>query len=214
MLERIIDFSLKNRLLVIIITVITMGAGFEAYNRLPVDAFPDVSPNLVQIFTLTEGLAPEEIEKYVTFPVEAAMNGLPGVEKVRSISNFGLSVVNVYFEDGMDIYFARQIVGERLQEAREQIPDGFGDPQMGPISTGMGLVLFYYLDDTTGEHSLEELRTIQDWLIKFHLQTVPGVTEVLGIGGHEMQFQVEVRPEQLLRYDVTLDEVISQVAMF
>ncbi len=211
MLEKIIDLSLKNRLMVVIITVITMSAGFAAYNRLPVDAFPDVSPNLVQIFTLTEGLAPEEIEKYVTYPVETAMNGLPGVEKVRSISNFGLSVVNVYFEDGLDIYFARQIVGERLQEAREQIPDGFGDPQMGPISTGMGLVLFYYLDDTTGKHSLEELRTIQDWLIKFHLQTVPGVTEVLGIGGHEMQFQVDVRPEQLLRYDVTLDELISQV---
>ena len=211
MLERIIDFSLRNRLMMIVVALLVIGAGYFAYTRLPVDAFPDVSPNLVQVFTVTEGLAPEEIEKYVTFPVEAAMTGLPGVEKVRSISNFGLSVVNVYFKDGMDIYFARQIVGERLQEAREQIPEGFGDPQMGPISTGMGLILFYYLDDTTGEYSLEELRTIQDWLIKFHLQTVPGVTEVLGIGGHEKQFHIEIRPEQLLRYDVTLDEVIDRV---
>lgn len=211
MLERIIDASLRNRLLVIVGALLMMGAGYAASTRLPVDAFPDVSPNLVQVFTVTEGLAPEEIEKYVTFPVEAALTGLPGVEKVRSVSNFGLSVVNVYFRDGLDVYFARQIVGERLQEAREQIPEGFGEPRLGPISTGMGLVLFYYLEDTTGRHSLEELRTIQDWLVKFHLQTVPGVTEVLGIGGFEKQFQVAVRPEQLLRYDVTLDEVIERV---
>ena len=211
MLDRMIEFGLKNRLLVLIVALIVMGAGLAAYTRLPVDAFPDVSPNLVQVFTVTEGLAPEEIEKYVTFPVEAAMTGLPGTAKVRSVSNFGLSVVNVYFRDDMDIYFARQLVGERLQEAREQIPEGFGDPQMGPISTGMGLVLFYYLEDTTGEYSLEELRTIQDWLIKFHLQTVPGVTEVLGIGGYEKQYQVRVRPAQLLRYDVTLDDVIARV---
>ncbi len=211
MLAKIIDFSLGNRLLILVAAVLLMGAGYISYTQLPVDAFPDVSPNLVQVFTLTDGLAPEEIEKYVTFPVEAAMTGLPGVEKVRSVSNFGLSVVNVYFEDGMDIYFSRQIVGERLQEAREQIPEGFGDPQMGPISTGMGLVLFYYLDDTTGKYSLEELRTIQDWLVKFHLQTVPGVTEVLGIGGFEKQFQISVKPAQLLRYDITLNEVIDRV---
>lgn len=211
MLDRIIEFNLRNRLVTMVAALIMMGAGFYSYTKLPVDAFPDVSPNLVQVFTVTSGLAPEEIEKYVTYPVEAAMTGLPGVEKVRSVSNFGLSVVNIYFEDGMDIYFARQLVGERLQEAREQIPEGFGDPEMGPISTGMGLVLFYYLDDTTGQYSLEELRSIQDWLIKFNLQTVPGVTEVLGIGGYEKQFHVEVHPEQLLRYGVTLGEVIERV---
>ncbi len=188
-----------------------MAAGWVSYTALPVDAFPDVSPNLVQIFTLTEGLAPEEIETYVTFPVEVAMNGLPGVEEIRSISNFGLSVVNVYFADEVDIYFARQVVGERLQEAREQIPKGFGDPQLGPISTGMGQILFYYLEDTTGRYSLEELRTIQDWLIKYQLQTVPGVTEVLGIGGWEKQFQVEVLPNALLRYDVSLADVITSI---
>ncbi|MCK9996464.1 MAG: efflux RND transporter permease subunit, partial [Candidatus Krumholzibacteria bacterium] len=211
MLDRIIEFNLKNRLVTLVAALIMMGAGFYSYTKLPVDAFPDVSPNLVQVFTVTSGLAPEEIEKYVTYPVEAAMTGLPGVDKVRSVSNFGLSVVNIYFEDGMDIYFARQLVGERLQEAREQIPAGFGNPEMGPISTGMGLVLFYYLDDTTGRYSLEELRSIQDWLIKFNLQTVPGVTEVLGIGGYEKQFHVEVHPEQLLRYEVTLGEVIERV---
>ncbi len=206
-----IDFSLKNSLLMITLAVLVMAAGYYSYTRLPVDAFPDVSPSLVQVFTETDGLAPEEIEKYITFPVEAAMNGLPDVEKIRSVSNFGLSVVNIYFKDGTDIYFARQLVNERLQEAREQIPEGFGDPQMGPISTGMGLILFYYLEDTTGNYSLTELRTIQDWLIKYQLQTVPGVTEVLGIGGWEKQFQVVIRPDDLLRYDITIDQIIEKI---
>jgi len=211
MMEFLIRRVLSSRLLVMVVAAFFMGAGILSYQRLPVDAFPDVSPNLVQIFTVTEGLAPEEVETYVTFPVEVAMNGLPGVAEVRSVSNFGLSVVNVYFADEVDVYFARQLVGERLQEAREQIPEGFGEPQMGPISTGMGQILFYYLEDTTGQYSLEELRTIQDWLIKYQLQTVPGVTEVLGIGGWEKQFQVVVDPASLLRYDVSLSDVISSI---
>ncbi|HIC24028.1 MAG TPA: efflux RND transporter permease subunit, partial [Planctomycetes bacterium] len=171
MIEKLIRASLRSPLLVVVVGIVVMGAGYYSYQRLPVDAFPDVSPNLVQVFTVTEGLAPEEIEKYVTYPIEAAMSGLPGIEKIRSVSNFGISVVNVYFEDGIDIYFARRLIGERLQEAREEIPEGFGEPQMGPISTGMGLVLFYYLEDTTNSYSLEELRTVQDWIIKRNLQT-------------------------------------------
>ena len=211
MIDRLIDSSLKNRLVIMVLAVLTVAAGYWSYRQLPVDAFPDVSPNLVQIFTVTEGLAPEEVEKYVTYPVEVSMAGLPGVENVRSISNFGLSVVNVYFVDGMDIYFCRQVVNERLQEAREQIPEGFGEPELGPISTGMGLVLYYYLEDTTGSYSLEELRSIQDWIVKFHLQTVPGVTEVLGIGGFEKQYQVAVQPDALLRYDLTLQDIIHSL---
>lgn len=211
MIEKIIEFSLRNRLFLLVVSMIIMVAGVFSYKQLPVDAFPDVSPNLVQVFTITEGLAPEEIEQYITYPVEAAMNGLPGISKIRSVSNFGLSVVNVYFEDDVDIYFARRLVDERLGEAREQIPDGFGEPSMGPISTGMGLILFYYLEDETGEYSLEELRSIQDWLVKFHLQTVPGVTEVLGIGGYEKQFQVNVHPEGLLRYNISLSDIIETI---
>ena len=211
MTEALIQFGLRSRLLVTVMGILIAAAGFYSYRELPVDAFPDVSPNLVQVFTETEGLAPEEIEKFVTYPVETVMNGLPGVTMVRSVSNFGLSVVNVYFEDDMDIYFVRQLVNERLREARDQIPEGFGDPAMGPISTGMGLVLFYYLEDETGQKSLEELRTIQDWLVKFHLQTVPGVTEILGIGGYEKQYQIVVDPQALLEYDVTLQEVIERV---
>ncbi len=210
-MNKLIDFVLKNRLLVIVLGLFVVAGGYFSYKQLPIDAFPDVSPALVQVFTQTEGLAPEEVEKYVTFPVEVAMNGLPNLKSIRSVSNFGLSVVNVYFEDGTDIYFARQIVNERLTEAREQIPEGFGDPQMGPISTGMGLILFYYIEDETGKYTLEELRTIQDWLIKFQLQTVPGVTEVLGIGGWEKQFHVVVDPNSLLRYDLSVNNIVEIV---
>ncbi|MCP4050874.1 MAG: efflux RND transporter permease subunit [bacterium] len=210
-MKRWINFGLKNRLLMLVLAIVVMITGYMSYQKLPIDAFPDVSPNLVQVFTTTEGLAPEEIEKYVTFPVETAMNGLPGIQKIRSVSNFGLSVVNIYFEDSMDLYFARQLVGERLLEAREQIPEGFGEPELGPIATGMGLVLFYYLEDSTGMRSLTELRSIQDWIIKFQLQNVPGVTEVLGIGGYEKQFHVVINPHALLQYHVTLPQVIEKI---
>ncbi len=208
-MNKLIDFVLKNRLLILVIGAFVVAGGYFSYKQLPIDAFPDVSPSLVQVFTQTEGLAPEEVEKYVTFPVEVALNGLPNLKSIRSVSNFGLSVVNIYFEDGTDIYFARQIVNERLTEAREQIPEGFGDPQMGPISTGMGLILFYYLEDETGKYTLEELRTIQDWIIKFQLQTVPGVTEVLGIGGWEKQFHTVVDPNALLRYNLSINDIVD-----
>lgn len=210
-MQALFRFGLENRLLVFALALLIAAAGLQSYRALPVDAFPDVSPNLVQVFTTTEGLSPEDVEKYVTYPVEAAMNGLPGLERIRSVSNFGLSVVNVYFQDDVDIYFARQLVGERLSEAREQIPAGFGEPEMGPISTGMGLVLFYYLEDAAGQYTLEELRTIQDWIVKFQLQTVPGVTEVLGIGGYKKQFHISVHPEDLLRFDLTIADVIQRI---
>ncbi|HWR84253.1 MAG TPA: efflux RND transporter permease subunit, partial [Candidatus Deferrimicrobium sp.] len=210
-MQQTLNFILRNRLLMLALGALVVAFGYYSYRKLPVDAFPDVSPVLVQVFTETEGLAPEEVEKFVTYPIELSMNGLPNLDQVRSVSNFGLSVVNIYFEDGTDIYFARQIVNERLQDARGQIPEGFGTPVMGPISTGMGLVLFYYLEDSAGTYTLEQLRTIQDWLVKFHLQTVPGVTEVLGIGGWEKQYQVVVNPVALLRYDVTTNDIIEKI---
>ena len=211
MTDRIIDFALRQRLLVLVGAVLLMGAGVWSYSRLPVDAYPDISPALVQVFTETEGLAPEEVEQLVTYPVEVAMNGLPGLERIRSVSNFGLSVVNVYFDEGTDIYFARQLVNERLQEARDQIPAGLGDPGMGPISSGLGQILFYYLEADPDRYSLEELRTIQDWIVKRNLQTVRGVTEVLSIGGHVRQYQIVVQPEALRQYDLTLHEVLEAV---
>ncbi|SEH06522.1 efflux RND transporter permease subunit [Candidatus Venteria ishoeyi] len=207
-----ITLILRYRLLVLSLGLLFMAAGWYAYQQLPLDAFPDVSPNLVQVFTVTDGLAPEEIEKYVTYPLETAMNGLPGVSKIRSVSNFGLSVVNVYFDDGVNLYFARQLVNERLQEARERIPESFGTPELGPIATGMGLVLFYYLADHSGQRELIELRSLHDRLIKYPLQTVPGVTEVLGIGGHVKQYQVIVNPQALLRYQLRLPALLEKIA--
>ncbi len=187
---------------------ITLG-GIYAFRALPVDAFPDVTPSLVQVFTETEGLAPEEVERYVTYPIETAMAGLPKLKNMRSVSNFGLSVVNIYFEDGTDVYFARQVVGERLAEARGNIPDGFGDPQMGPISTGLGIILYFRLADETGTRSLVDMREIQDWIIKYQLQTVPGVTEVLSLGGFEKQYQVQLDPDALLAYDIQIGDVMT-----
>ncbi len=210
-MKKIIQFVLKNRFLMVVLGILVLEAGYLSYNKLPIDAFPDVSPTVVQVFTVSEGYSPEEIEKYVTFPVEAAMSGLPKMELIRSTSNFGLSIVNLYFEDGTDIYFARQVVGERLKEASEQIPEGFGAPQMGPITSGMGLIMYYYLEDTTGNYSLTELRSIQDWLIRYPLQTVPGVTEVLGIGGWVKQYQTVLDPNALIRYNLSVNEVLDRI---
>lgn len=186
-------------------------AGVVTFRSMPVDAFPDVTPTLVQVFTETEGLAPEEVERYVTFPVETSMNGMPRLQEVRSTSNFGLSVVNIYFEDGVNIYWARQLVGERLQQAREEITEGFGDPGMGPITTGLGQVLFYFLDTSDEAIDGVELRTIQDWQVKFDLQTVRGVTEVLSLGGFEQQYQINVRPDALLRYGLAIGDIVEAV---
>ena len=210
-MQRLIQFTLRSRLLMLVVGTLVLVGGWFSYRGLPVDAFPDVTPALVQVFTETEGLAPEEVERYITYPVEVAMNGLPSLKEVRSISNFGLSVINIYFEDGTDIYFARQLVNERLQLARGEIPAGFGEPAMGPIATGLGQILFYFVEDETGERSLQEMRQIQDWLIKFNVQTVAGVTEVLSLGGEVKQFQVLVRPTDLLRYDLALSDIVESV---
>ncbi|MGJ8558594.1 MAG: efflux RND transporter permease subunit [Litorimonas sp.] len=197
------------RLLAAIAALVMTLGGLFAFQALPVDAFPDVTPSLVQVFTETDGLAPEEVERYVTFPIETSVAGLPKIDHMRSVSNFGLSVVNIYFEDGTDIYFARQVVGERLAQARESIPDGFGEPQMGPISTGLGIILYFRLEDETGTRSLVEMREIQDWIVKYQLQTVTGVTEVLSLGGFEKQYQIKLNPDALLSYDVQISDVID-----
>ena len=210
-MEKIIHFVLRSQLLMGVLGGLLMAVGWFSYQRLPVDAFPDVTPTLVQVFTETEGLAPEEVEKYVTYPVETAMNGLPRIKEIRSVSNFGLSVISIYFEDGTDIYFARQMVGERLQTARKDIPEGFGEPEMGPVATGLGQILFFVLEDKKGQRTPEELREIQDWLIKFNLQTVPGVTEVLSLGGEVKQFQVRIRPDDLLRYGLTVGDITEKI---
>lgn len=209
MIDHILEYSLKNRLVVMLFAVGVMGAGALALTRLPIDAFPDVSPTLVQVATEAPGLAPEEVEKLITYPIEVSMNGLPGVTQVKSISAFGISMVSVYFRDDVDIYFARQLALEKLQDAKEQIPPGLGEPKLGPISTGLGQV-YQYVVDGKGL-SPTELRTLQDWVVKYNLRTVQGVTEVLSFGGEVKQYQVQVDPRALLQYGVTLTQVRSAI---
>lgn len=210
MIDRILTFSLKNRLLVVLLSLGILGGGALAFSRLPIDAFPDVSPVLVQVFTEAPGLAPEEVEKLITYPVEVSMNGVPGVLQVKSISAFGISVVSVYFQDDVDIYFARQLALEKLQRAMDEIPPGLGEPMLGPITTGLGQV-YQYIVRGNGQ-DLTELRTLQDWIVKYNLRTVPGVTEVLSFGGDVKQFQIQVDPRALLQYGVTLWQVRQAIA--
>jgi len=209
MIKRIVDFSLNQRLLVLVGAFAVFGFGYRSLRSLPIDAFPDVSPVLVQIFTSAPGLAPQELEQLVTFPIEVSMNGLPGVTRIQSISQFGLSVVSVYFEDDVDIYFARQLVFERLQSARADIPEGLGDPELGPITTGLGQVYQYFV---SGEGvPIDSLRTLQDWIVKLQLRTVPGVTEVLSFGGEVKQFQVQLDAGRLVQYAITVPEVVEAI---
>ena len=210
MIDRILEFSLKNRLLVVILSIAVMGGGLIALSKLAIDAFPDVSPVLVQVITESPGLAPEEVEKLITYPVEVAMNGLPGVDHTKSISAFGISQISVYFEDDVDIYFARQLVLERLGQAAEEIPPGLGEPTLGPITTGLGQI-YQYVVRGKGRDPVE-LRTMQDWIVKYNLRTVPGVTEVLSFGGQVKQYQIQIDPRSLIQYGVTLSDVSTALA--
>ncbi|MEO7684784.1 MAG: CusA/CzcA family heavy metal efflux RND transporter [Gemmatimonadaceae bacterium] len=205
MIDRLLEFSLKNRFLVLLFAIGVLAGGVYSFAQLPIDAFPDVSPVLVQVITETPGLAPEEVEKLVTYPVEVAMNGLPGVAQTKSLSAFGISQVSVYFNDNVDIYFARQLTLEKLQEAKEQIPAGLGEPTLGPITTGLGQV-YLYVVDAPGRDPIE-VRSLQDWTIKYGLRTVPGVTEVLSVGGGVKQYQVRIDPGALRQYGVTIAQV-------
>lgn len=162
MLNAIVDLSLKFRLLVLVGLAVILGLGVRAWQQVPVDAFPDVTPVQVSVMTESPGVAPEDVEKLVTTPIESTLAGLPGVSAVRSISIFGLSAVTVYFEDGTDIYFARRLVDERLREARSQIPEGFGEPELGPNTSGLGQVFWYTVEATDKRITNAELRTLQD----------------------------------------------------
>jgi len=207
MLNGIFEFSLNNRFIIIVFTLLVIGIGIRSLQQLPIDAVPDVTPNQVQILTNSPSLGPAEVEQFITFPVETAMSGLPGIETIRSVSRFGLSAVTVYFDEDMDIYFARRLVIERLPQAREAIPDGFGTPEMGPISTGLGEI---YQFEVKGEnYSLMELRSILDWDIAFKLKSVPGVVEVNTFGGEVKTYEVQLNAEKLTSYNLSIGEVIE-----
>ncbi|MDX2089704.1 MAG: CusA/CzcA family heavy metal efflux RND transporter [Kofleriaceae bacterium] len=209
MLESIIRWSVANRIIVILLSLVLVAGGLTAMQRLPIDAVPDVTNVQVQVLTKAPALGPEEVEKFITTPIELAMSGLPGLEEVRSTSKFGLSAVTVVFEDGTDIYFARQLINERLQQAREAIPEGYGDPEMGPISTGLGEI---YQFEVRGDGKTPmELRSILEWDIAPRLRTVPGVIEINAFGGELKTYEVQVRPEDLVRHDISIGDVVEAV---
>ncbi len=209
MLERIVNWSLAHRPFVLILTLLVVVGGGYALSELPIDAVPDITNVQVQVLTKAPALGPVEMEQFVTYPVEAAMNGLPKLVEIRSISRYGLSAVTIVFEDGVDVYFARQLVAERLVQARELIPAGLGNPEMGPVTTGLGDV-FQFTVEGEGVSAMER-RTILDWMIAPRLRAVPGVTEVNAWGGLPKQYQVVVDPGKLRAHGLSLHEVFEAV---
>jgi len=212
MLNKLIDLGVENRLLVVLALLAAMVGGVLVLPKLNLDAFPDVTNVQVQINTEAQGLAAEEVEQLITFPIEAVMYALPDVDEVRSISKTGLSVITVVFKEGTDIYFARQLVFERLQAAKEQIPEGIGTPGMGPNTSGLGQVFQYILLAEDGlKYDAIALRSLNDWVVKLLLMPVSGVTEVLSFGGEVRQYQVQLNPQRLLAYGLSSDEVAESI---
>jgi cobalt-zinc-cadmium resistance protein CzcA len=213
MINAIIRFSVSNRLIVLLLVAVMGAAGVYSLINLPIDAVPDVTNVQVQVLTSAPSLAPLEIERQITFPVEVAMSGLPNIEEIRSVSKFGLSAVTVVFTEDTDTYFARQLVLERLAQAREQIPENIGSPEMGPISTGLGEIYQYELRAKDGSnYDATALRTIQDWNVRRQLLGVPGATEINSFGGYEKQYQVRIDPDKLQSYNLSLRDVYEAVA--
>ncbi|GLR17613.1 CusA/CzcA family heavy metal efflux RND transporter [Portibacter lacus] len=210
MFNRIINFSLKNKFLILLLIAGLVGFGIYSLLNIPIGAVPDVTNNQVQVITTSRDLPTEEVERFLTYPVELEMANLPGVVEIRSISKFGLSVVTIVFEDNMGTYLPRQLIAERLKSVEDQIPEGFGSPFMGPISTGLGEIYQYILDVKDGyedKYSVTELRTIQDWIVKRQLSGISGVVEVNTWGGFLKTYEVAVDPLKLQSMDITLSEI-------
>jgi cobalt-zinc-cadmium resistance protein CzcA len=219
MIDGVLSFAIRQRILVLVMAGCLLIAGLYALTTISIDAFPDVTNIQVQILTEQAGLSPEEIERFVTFPIELQMTGLPGLKEIRSLSKFGLSQITVVFSDDTDIYFARQLVLERLITAKEQLPQG-AEPEMAPVSTGLGEVYQYYLLGPSDEGELEpatrlellmEQRTIQDWIVRLLLKGIAGVIDVNSLGGFVKQYQVIVDPAKLARFDLTVGDVFTAV---
>lgn len=217
MIEKIIDFALHNKYVVLFATLGLLAVGVYQYRELPTDAFPDISPVMVPVFAEADGMAPEEVERLITIPVESALNGLPNVTQLKSTSAFGMNVIYVYFEDHVDIYAARQLVAERLAAAAADLPALHEPPALGPISTGLGEVFMYNLTidkdaDTKGKPPLTYLREINDWQVKYQIQAVPGITDVLSMGGNVLQYHIELDPYALHEFSLSLSDVVAALS--
>jgi len=215
-MNKLIEFFLRVRGLVVAAIVGIVVFGVYSYRQMAVDAFPDISPIMVPVFAEAHGMAPEEVERLITFPIENAMSGLPDVRQIKSTSAFGMAVIYVYFQDDTDMYFARQLIAERLAAAMTDLPEMHEPPALGPIATGLGQIFMYYLTidesvDTEGKEPDIYLRELNDWVVKYQLQSVPGVTDILSIGGHVLQYQVRVNPYELHRYNLSLAELVEAI---
>ena len=212
MLEKIIGFSLKFKLIIILFTLTIAAFGMYAILNIPVGAVPDITNNQVQVITTSGNLSTQEIEQFITAPVELEMANLPGVKEIRSISKFGLSVVTIVFSESMGTYLPRQLIAEKIKSASANIPEGFGTPEMGPISTGLGEIYQYVLDVKSGyegRYSAMDLRTIQDWIVRRQLSGINGVVEVNSWGGYLKQYEVAVNPARLQALNISLMEVFD-----
>ncbi|GAB5550814.1 MAG: CusA/CzcA family heavy metal efflux RND transporter [Saprospiraceae bacterium] len=215
MLERIINYSIQHKLIILLFTGGLIGFGLYALSNIPIGAVPDVTNNQVQVITTSRNLSTQDVEQFITYPVELEMANLPGVKEIRSISKFGLSVVTIVFEDKMGTYLPRQLIAEKIKSAEAQIPQGFGSPFMGPVSTGLGEIYQYILDvkpDFKDQYSIMDLRTIQDWIVKRQLSGIPGVVEVNTWGGQLKQYEVAVNPERLKAMGISLHDIYQALA--
>ena len=212
MLTKIIEFSVKNKLIIALLVLGLIGIGSYQVTKLPIDAVPDITNNQVQVITIAPSFGATDIERLVTFPIEQANNNISGLKEIRSFSRFGLSLVTIVFEDDVDIYWARQQVAERLQQVQSQIPQGIGTPELGPISTGLGEIFQYVIRPEKGyekKYDITELRTIQDWIVRRQLLGVKGVAEVSSFGGKLKQYEIAVNPDRLNAYGITINDVFD-----
>jgi cobalt-zinc-cadmium resistance protein CzcA len=212
MLNKIIEFSIKNKLIVGLFTVALIGYGIYQFTKLPIDAVPDITDNQVQVITSAPSLGATDIERLITFPIEQANSNIPGLKEIRSFSRFGLSVVTIVFDDATDVYWARQQVTERLSAVKDQIPKGIGSPTLAPVTTGLGEIYQYAVRAKPGfekKYNETELRTIQDWIVRRQLLGVEGVAEVSSFGGKLKQFEIAIDPNKLQSYNITVADVFT-----
>ena len=216
MLSYIINFSIKNKFIVLLFTTFIIGFGLYSLSQIPIGAVPDVTNNQVQVITTSRNLSTQDMEQFITYPVELEMANLPGVQEIRSVSKFGLSVVTIVFDDDLGTYLPRQLIAEKIKSASEKIPEGFGTPEMGPITTGLGEIYQYILDvkpEFKDQYTTEDLRTIQDWIVKRQLSGIPGVVEVNTWGGFLKQYEVAINTDKLNAMDITASEVFTALEM-
>ena len=214
MFNRIIHYSIHNKLIVALLVLLLVGLGIDSLRHLPLDAVPDITDNQVQIITSSPDLSAQEVERLVTYPLEMEMANIPDVVQVRSISRFGLSVITIVFEESVDIYWGREQINQKLIKARSQIPAEYGEPEMGPISTGLGEIYQYVIypeDGYEDQYTATELRTIQDWIIKRQIIGIPGVVEVNSSGGFVKQYEVSLNQANLKAFQISVGDIFQAV---